>query len=112
MSKDTQDLIVGIITILVIVALVILWFRHSNKKTRANHWKGTVSEKQVSTSTDDDGNVSHTFHLTITQDGELKPRKITVNRSSYESFTVGDAIEKKLGELQPSKVAPDVSPLK
>lgn len=103
MSKDTLNLVVGIITILVTIALITLWVRHSRKKTRSQYWKGTVSEKKITTSTDDDGNVSHTFLIMITQHGKPQPKRITVNRASYDAFTVGDVIEKKLGELQPSK---------
>jgi len=95
---------VGLLTIAVIVGLIVLWVRHSNKKTRSKYWSGKVTDKKQSTSTDDDGDKSTSYELIVAIDGATKPKKVGVNAASFNTFSIGDKIEKKLGELHPSKI--------
>ncbi|MFI5212849.1 MAG: DUF2500 family protein [Candidatus Saccharimonadales bacterium] len=105
MSSDTSNLVIGLVTIVVIITLIVLWVRRSNKKTRAQVWTGQVVDKRTSTSTDEDGDSTTYYWLTVAVDGVEKQKKMSVNSGQYAGFNTGDKIEKKLGELQPSKVA-------
>ena len=96
---------VGLLTIAIIVGLIVLWVRHSHKKTRSKYWSGKVIDKKQYTSTDEDGDRSTSYELVVAVDGATKPKKVGVNAGLFNTFSIGDKIEKKLGELHPSKMA-------
>lgn len=104
-ASGSSNLVVGILTIAVIIAVVILWAKYSNKKTRSQTWTGTVTDKKQSSSIDDDGDRTYYYTLIVAADGAAKPKKVKVSGALFATFNIGDKIEKKLGELQPSKVA-------
>src|ERR1019366_1240606 len=96
---------VGLLTIAVIIGLIVMWVRHSNKKTRGKYWSGKVTDKKQYTSSDEDGDKSTTYELVVAVDGATKLKKVGVTAASFNTFSIGDKIEKKLGELHPSKMA-------
>lgn len=110
MSEDTigttsqGNFWVGLLTIAVIVGLIVLWVRYSHKKTRRKYWFGKVIDKKQFTSTDEDGYTSTTYELVIAVDGVTKPKKVAVKPDLFNTCSIGDKIEKKLGELHPSKM--------
>lgn len=104
-SASQGNFWVGLLVIAVIVALIVLWVKRSNKKTRGQYWVGVVKDKKQSTSIDEDGEKSTYYTLVVDVDGAAKPKKVSVSGALFVSFNVGDKIEKKLGELHPSKVA-------
>ena len=107
-STDTSsqgNFWVGLVTVAIIVGLIVLWVRYSNKKTRSKYWSGKVTDKKQYTSTDEDGDKSTSYELVVEVDGATKPKKVGVNAALFSTFTIGDKIEKKLGELHPSKMA-------
>lgn len=104
-SSDQSNLWVGIIFIVVVIVIVVVLVKLSNKRTRGKYWVGKVTDKRVSKSTDEEGETSTTHLLLVTMDGESKPKKFSVNPAVFNQFNVGDKIEKKVGELNPTKVA-------
>lgn len=96
---------VGLAFIVVVIVIIIVLVKMSNKRTRGKYWIGKVTDKRISKSTDEDGETTTTNWLLVTMDGADKPKKFSVNGTVYNSFSVGDKIEKKLGELNPTKVA-------
>ncbi|MEO8785084.1 MAG: hypothetical protein ABI221_02070 [Candidatus Saccharimonadales bacterium] len=107
MAADTSsqgNVWVGLATIVVIIVVVVLLVKLSHKRTRGKYWIGKVTDKRISKSTDEEGETTVTNLLFVTMDGETKSKKFAVNGAVYNQFAVGDKIEKKLGELNPSKV--------
>lgn len=104
MSQDTTNFIVGLVFIIVVVLVIVLLVKRSNKKKRGQAWQGTVTDKKATSSTDEDGEVTNFYHLTVAIDGAQKPKKLSVDEATFKALAVGDRIEKKLGDLQPSKV--------
>lgn len=104
-SSDQSNLWVGLVFIAVVIVIIIVLVKLSNKRTRGKYWVGKVTDKRISKSTDEEGETTTTHWLLVTMDGESKPKKFSVNIALFNEFNVGDKIEKKLGELNPSKVA-------
>ncbi len=96
---------VGLLTIAVIIGVIILLVRYSHKKTRSKYWSGKVTDKKQSTSTDDDGYKSTNYYLIVAIDGAQKQKTINVKLELFNTIDIGDKIEKKLGELHPSKMS-------
>ena len=95
---------VGLAFVAFIIVVIVVLSRLSRKRTRGKYWVGKVTDKRISKSTDEDGDTTTTHWLLITMDGENKPKKFSVSGAVFNEFNVGDKIEKKLGELNPSKV--------
>lgn len=103
-SSDQGNLWVGIGFIVVVIVIIVVLTKLSHKRTRGKYWIGKVTDKRISKSTDDEGETTTTHILLVTMDGADKPKKFAVNLTVFNEFSVGDKIEKKLGELNPSKV--------
>lgn len=73
---------VGLLTIVIIAGLIVLWVRHSNKKTRSKYWSGKVTDKKQTTSIDDDGYKSTSYELVVAIDGATKPTIVGVTKVS------------------------------
>lgn len=103
-SSSSGNFWVGLIFIAVVIAFIVVLVKLGNKRTRGKYWIGKVSDKRVSKSTDEDGDTTTTHWLLVTMDGTDKPKKFSVSGTLFNEFNVGDKIEKKLGELNPTKV--------
>ncbi|MEO6761167.1 MAG: hypothetical protein ABI220_02185 [Candidatus Saccharimonadales bacterium] len=104
-SSSQGSVWVGLAFIVVVIVIIVVLVKLSHKRTRGKYWIGKVTDKRISKSTDEDGETTVTNLLLVTMDGATKPKKFAVNAALYNQFAVGDKIEKKLGELNPSKVA-------
>lgn len=108
MAADTSsqgNVWVGLAFIVVVIIIIVLLVKWSHKRTRAKYWVGKVTDKRISKSTDEEGETTTTHLLLVTMDGTDKPKKLSVNLTVFNEFNVGDRIEKKIGELNPTKVA-------
>lgn len=103
-SSTQGNFWVGLAFIVVVIIIIVVLVKLSNKKTRGKYWAGKVSDKRISKSTDEDGETTTTHWLLVTMDGADKPKKFSVSVALFNEFNVGDKIEKKLGELNPTKV--------
>ena len=104
-SSDQGNFWVGLLFIVVVIVIIVLLVKRSNKKTRAKYWVGKITDKRTSKSTDEDGETTVTHWILVLMDGTDKPTKFSINAALFNEFAVGDRIEKKIGELNPSKVA-------
>lgn len=104
-SSSQGNFWVGLAALVVIVVVIVLLVKLGNKRTRGKYWIGKVTDKRISKSTDEDGEITTTHWLLVTMDGADKPKKFSVSGTLFNEFKVGDRIEKKLGELNPTKVA-------
>ena len=103
-SSDQSNFWVGLAFIAVVIVVIVVLVKLGNKRTRGKYWIGTVTDKRISKSTDEEGETTTTHLLLVTMDGTDKPKKFAVNPTLFNQFAVGDKIEKKLGELNPTKV--------
>ena len=101
-TSGQEDFWVGLMTIVIVAAGIVMVAVLRNKKTRSQHWSGTISDKKIATSTDEDGDRTTRYELVVAVDGETKPKKVVVSSALFATFSIGNKIEKKLGELQPS----------
>lgn len=103
-SSDQGSFWVGLVFIVVVIVIIVVLVKLSHKRTRGKYWVGKVTDKRISKSTDEDGETTVTHWLLVTMDGADKPKKFSVSGTLFNEFNVGDKIEKKLGELNPTKV--------
>jgi hypothetical protein len=103
-SSDQDNLWVGLAFIVIVIIIIVVLVKLGNKRTRVKYWIGKVSDKRISKSSDEDGETTVTHWLLVTMDGEDKPKKFSVSGTLFNEFNIGDKIEKKLGELNPTKV--------
>lgn len=96
---------VGLLFIAVVIVIIVVLVKLSHKRTRGKYWVGKVTDKRMSKSTDEDGETTVTHWLLVKMDGTDKPKKFSVSGTLFNEFSVGDKIEKKLGELNPTKVS-------
>jgi hypothetical protein len=90
-SSDQGNFWVGLAFIVVVIIIIIVVLVK-------------LSNKRMSKSSDEDGETIVTHWLLVTMDGEDKPKKFSVSGTLFNEFNIGDKIEKKLGELNPTKV--------
>lgn len=104
-SSSKGNFWVGLVFIVVVIVIIVMLVKLSHKKTRGKYWIGKVADKKISKSNDEDGNTTTIYRLIVVTDDADKPKKVTVSGTLFNEFNVGDKIEKKLGELHPTKVA-------
>lgn len=100
-----MDFIFGIAIIAGIVVVAMFFNQRSNDKRKAEAWVGSVESKKISDVYDSEGNkTSQSFDLVISfSDG--KKRKVAVAKETYDELTIGDAVEKTAGVMDPVKRA-------
>jgi len=94
-----MDFLYGVIVIVVIVALAIVLGRLATNRRKQSAWTGEVVKKAVSASTDEDGDQTVYFKVTVAQDGDGKKRVHKVTKDIYDRFEVGDHVVKSAGTL-------------
>lgn len=103
-SSSQGNVWVGLAFIVVVIVVIVVLVKLSHKRTRGKYWVGKVTDKRTSKSTDEDGETTVTHWLFVAMDGVDKPKKFSVNGTIFNEFNVGDKIEKKVGELNPTKL--------
>jgi hypothetical protein len=74
-------------------------------KAKASAWRGTITNKVFNERRDfDDDHKMNQFYSIEVQTDDGKKSKMGLSKQMYDSFTVGDHLEKKAGELWPKKV--------
>lgn len=78
--------------------------KRSVKKRQADFFVGKITDKKWFEHEDDESSMSdYHYYLYIATD-EGKEVKYSVKKKDYDSFSVGDRVEKKVGEMLPRKV--------
>lgn len=95
----------GLLFLAILIGTIVMFVRLSRKRTRGKYWIGSLIDKKIVHSTDDDGDTTYTHTLVVSMDGLNKPKKLTVSGALFAQFNVGDRIEKKLGDLHPTKAS-------
>jgi hypothetical protein len=103
-SSSQGNFWVGLAFIVVVIVVIVMLVKLSHKRTRGKYWIGKVTDKRISKSTVEEGETTVTHLLLITMDGTDKPKKFAVSATLFNEFIVDDKIEKKLGELNLTKV--------
>lgn len=104
-SSSQGNFWVGLAFIVVVIVVIVFLIKLGNKRTRGKYWAGKVTDKRISKSSDEDGETTVTNLLFVLMDGTSKPKKLAVSGTIFNEFSVGDKIEKKIGELNPTKVS-------
>lgn len=104
-TSGSGDFWIGLIALVVVAGIIVAWIAYNRTKTRKKYWSGKVADKKQSTTVDDDGDRSTSYELIIAMDGAARPQKVGVNAAVFNAFDIGDRIEKKLGEMHPSKMS-------
>ena len=87
---------------LAVIIAVVFYFK-GRKKTKAEAWVGTVTDKQERSITHSDGDDTQWLEVTLKlEDGQLKT--IEVKENLYQQVKVGDKLQKASGQMHPTKV--------
>ncbi len=86
---------------IILVVIIIIVVMISTKKKKQEIWKGTL-EKKKENYVDEDS--TQTYSLIFRTEQGKKKKMIISNRDTYDSWSVGDKVEKKQGEYYPMKV--------
>jgi hypothetical protein len=88
-------------------ALIYLFFKIILKraaKRKETSWRGKIIDKRSEEYEDEDSSIPDFVYTLYVETEEGKKVNINVPKKIYDSFKVGDKIEKKQGELQPKKI--------
>jgi hypothetical protein len=73
------------------------------KNTKGDAWTGEVTDKVIKEKEEDDNKTKQYYSLVVKTDaGQI--RKLAVTLSDYNTWKVGDKVEKIKGELNPHKI--------
>ena len=72
-------------------------------KSKSSYWKGEVIDKVHNTKREEHNKIEHFYYLVVKTD-ERDDMKVGLSAEMYNSFQVGDIIEKPKGKLLPQKV--------
>lgn len=89
-----------LVSTLVIVAALIVYFVIKRKNTKASSWKGELIKKRDLTDEDDK---NHVYRLLFKTDSG-KRAKVSVSEDIYNQAQVGDRYEKLPGFFIPKKI--------
>lgn len=89
-----------LVSTLVIIAVLVVYFVLKRKNTKASSWKGELIKKRDLTDEDDE---NHVYRLIFKTDGGKKV-KVSVSEDIYNQAQVGDRYEKLPGDFIPKKI--------
>lgn len=76
------------------------------KKQRDIYWIGEIIDKKITQTEDFDTHRKEMNHMILVRTDAGKEVKAGLSRQMYENLSIGDRVEKKVGQLYPVKVAP------
>ena len=83
-------------TLLVCAVIAVLYFRH----VRASAYEGVIESKGTSESESNDGG-TQTVYFVMVRLADGKQKRVHVNQKRWKEWSVGQAIVKRAGQLNP-----------
>lgn len=93
-----------ILFVLLVIVLPLSLIFKLVMKSKKSSWSGEVIDKKHNQTTDIDDNNVNSYYLVVKMNDGSRDRNIGLSPEKWNSFEIGDNIQKPAGKLYPEKI--------